>query len=101
MTFVTHDGPYIFNKSEERIPPGGTLSFWVDGSAPPPYDDCAITVTAHGLTGLVSGPQFLEVIKTEIQTGPGPSERVLRCVVRNNGPRACPYTKVYIGVIRP
>jgi hypothetical protein len=101
MTFVTHDGPYIFNGPQDRIPPGGTLSGWVDGSAPPPYDDCTITVTAQGLTGLVSGPQFLEVIKTEMQTGPGPNQRTLNYVVRNNGPRECPYIKVYIGVIRP
>jgi hypothetical protein len=101
MTFVTHDGPYVFNGPQDRIPPGGTLSFSIDGGWPPPYDDCTITVTAQGLTGLVSGPQFIEVIKTEMQTGPGPNERWLNVVVRNNGPRECPYIKAYVGVIRP
>jgi hypothetical protein len=102
MTFVTHDGPFVFNTAADRIPPnGGTRAFWIDGTPSPPYDDCTITVTAHGLAGLVSGPQFIEVLKTEMQAGPGPSQRILNFVVRNNGPRECPYIKVYVGVIRP
>jgi hypothetical protein len=44
MSFVTHDGPYVFNRAEDRIPPGGTLAIWIGGSGH--MKDC--TVTAHG-----------------------------------------------------
>jgi hypothetical protein len=98
MTFVTHDGPYIFNGPQDRIPPGGTLSGWVDGSAPPPYDDCTITVTAQGLTGLVSGPQFLEISiprrwvnSTERRTASlYQAESPCSCISRTRCPSRCP-----------
>jgi hypothetical protein len=99
MTSVTHAGPFVFNAAEDRIPPnGGTLYF---GLVSNEFVDCSVTVTAHGLAGLVSGPQFIEVVQTATRAGPGPSERWLDIVVRNNGPRYCPYIKVWVGMVRP
>lgn len=99
MTSVTHDGPFIFNAAANRIPPGGTLGIWIGGTGN--LKDCALTVTAHGLAGLVSGYQSLEVENTMARAGPGPSDRFVDIVVRNRGPRDCPYTVVYLGAIRP
>jgi len=100
MATVHLDGPFVFNTTP-IAPNGGTLYFWIDGSAPPPYNDCTLTVTAHGLSGLVSGPQFIEVVQTATRAGPGFSERFLDIVVRNNGPRQCPYIKAFVSNTTP
>jgi hypothetical protein len=98
MTFVTHDGPFVFNTGPTDIAPnGGTLYFGLVNNA---YVDCSVTVTAHSIP-FVTGPQFLEVVQTATRAGPGPSERWLDIVVRNNGPRRCPYIKVWVGMVRP
>jgi len=103
MTTVHLDGPFVFNTTP-IAPNGGTFYFWIDGSdgaPPPPYKDCTLTVTAHGLSGLVSGPQFIEVVQTATRAGPGFSDHFLDIVVRNNGPRPCPYIKVFVSIVTP
>lgn len=99
MTFVSHDGPFIFNAAANRIPPGGTLGIWIGGAGN--LKDCTVTATAHGLSGLVSGHQSLEVISTVTRAGPAPNDRFVDIVIVNRGPRDCPHTTVYLGAIRP
>jgi hypothetical protein len=101
MTTVNHDGPFIFNGAGDRIPPNGGVKYFALQNPNPAWFECAVTVTALGLLGLVCGPQYLEVVQTATRAGPGPNDRLLDIVVRNNGPRECPYFKVYVGLIRP
>jgi hypothetical protein len=101
MTSVDHGGPFIFNAAADVIQPnGGTLYFNISNPNPARFNDCTVTATAHGLAGLVSGPQFLEVVQTATRGGPS-NARSLDIVVRNNGPRYCPHTTVWVGMIRP
>jgi hypothetical protein len=97
MANVTVWGPYVYNTASENIPPKGTLYFWIGPH--PAINDSTVTVTAHGL-GFVSGPQFLEVVQTATRASPG-GDRHLDIVVRNNTPRHCPYTRVYVSLIKP
>jgi len=89
---------YTFNASPfAPIPAKGTKYIQIGPS--PAINDCAVTVTAHGLAGLVSGPQFLELVQTATRAGPAPNERWLDLVVRNNTERQCPFFRLIVSLV--
>jgi len=92
---VIKGGPIVWNTVQDRIPPGGYKSVYVVG---PSLKDAAITVTAHGLPGIVD--QRLAVVQTATRTEPNPNAPSVDILIQNTGPNECPYTRVDVGSIR-
>ena len=90
---------YVWNAAADAIPPKGT--HYHAYGPDPRINNKAVTVTAFGLDGVVSGPQFLEVVQTATRAGPAPNEFWLDIVTRNNTDRRCPMFRESVSLIAP
>ncbi|MEV4683276.1 hypothetical protein [Streptomyces kurssanovii] len=99
MASVTLFNAVIFNT--ERIPPGGAAGYWVGPHAK--LGSGTVTVTAHGLTGAVSGAMILgvELLKTRAEGAGGNPNPYLDITVRNHGTNYCPYVRLMVSTVNP
>jgi hypothetical protein len=88
-------GPYIRNNID--LDPHGGIHYF--GVGPFDFGNATFTVSAHGLTGLVSGPQYLEVVQNATRAA-APGQHFLDIVVRNNSPTRCRYFEAWISFVR-
>jgi hypothetical protein len=97
MARVTWFQPVVFN--QVSIPPRETLYFWLGPF--PGMGNATFTVTPHGLLGLVTGPQYLEIVQLATRTGANDNDRFLDCVIRNNSPTRCPWFAAQVSTVQP
>lgn len=99
MASVTLYNAIIFNTNQ--IPPGGAAGYQVGPDAR--LGSGTVTVTAHGLSGFVSGSMILgvELLKTRAPGAGGGANPYLDITVRNHGGNSCPYVRLMVSTVNP
>lgn len=95
MATIHHFGPFIVNSGFNMSP--GELSGWGMGPVP----SGVVSVSAHGLPRLVTGPQSLTVVKLTMRTTSNPNECFIDFTVRNDSSAPCRYMRVVCTSITP
>ncbi|MFJ9576282.1 hypothetical protein ACIRQF_07860 [Streptomyces sp. NPDC101191] len=99
MASVSMVNAFIFNT--DPIPGGGAQGYWVGPH--PKLGSGTVTVTAHGLTGAVSGDMILgvELLKTRAPGAGGGQDPFIDITVRNNNTNRCPFVRLMVSTVNP
>ncbi|CAM5562190.1 hypothetical protein [Streptomyces avidinii] len=97
MATTTLFSAFIFNTT--TIPAGQAQGYQIGPDAR--LGSGTVTATAHGLSGLVSGSQILNVEILKTRAGQNDQLRFLDITVRNIAPNSCPFVKLFVHIVTP